>query len=378
MAGKIQVLQVSADNFKKGGMSQVIWRLMENLSDEVQFSFLTYRDDVSDEVLAELASYGAKRVCLKEAVSNKYVKFVTRYYQAVKVLKAGKFDFIHINADNIIGAAVYILAGIRCGCRIIVHCHTTRFPTNNKPLIKIKTTICRILYKLLKDHIDIKLAVSTPAAKFFYGSDISDVHILLNGLASERYVYNEDKRRILRQKMCAEDKFIVGHIGRFCYAKNHGFLLDVFGDAARKNEVLELWLIGNGPLEDEVRQKAENMGLGSKVRFMGTTQDIQMYLSAFDIFIFPSRYEGFPLAFVEAQTSGLPVIVSDAVTDEAEFSDKVCRLPLNASIEEWSNALLGNISCGSRRDMTEDINNAGLSIYEVSKKYRDLLRQKLR
>lgn len=378
MDGKIQVLQISADNFKKGGMSQVIWRLMENLSGEVQFSFLAYRDDVSDEVLAEMASYGARRVCLKESVSNKHVKFVTRYYQAVKVLKAGEFDFIHINSDNMIGAAVYILAGIRCGCRIVVQCHTTRFPTNNKLLIKIKTVICRTLYKLFKDNIDIKLAVSTPAAEFFYGSDISDVHILLNGLAPERYLYDEDKRRLLRQKMDAEDKFIVGHIGRFCYAKNHGFLLDVFRDAARKNEALELWLIGNGPLEDEVRQKAENMGLSSKVRFIGTTQDIQMYLSAFDIFIFPSRYEGFGLAFAEAQMSDLPVIVSDTVADEAGFSDNVLRLPLNASIEKWSNALLKNIKHKERRDMTEKLNDAGLNIYEVSKKYRDLLRQELR
>lgn len=376
MSDKLQILQINADNFKKGGMSQVIWRLMENLSEEVGFSFLTCRDDVPNDVLSELESYGAKRVYIKKISSNKYINFVMRYCQTVRVIKKGNYDFVHINADDMIGAVVYILASIKCNCKIVLQCHTTRFSTNNRFLIKIKSVICSVIYKFLTDYIDIKLAVSTPAAHFFYGEKIDDIHILSNGLAPEKYIYSEEKRMYLRKKMNVGNKIIVGHIGRFCYAKNHIFLLRVFEDAIRKNEEMELWLVGNGSLENEIRLQVQRMGLDSKVRFLGTTQDIQMYLSAFDTFLFPSRYEGFPLALVEAQASDLPVLISDTITDEAIFSNKAYKLSLNKPLTEWSNTLLESIKYKSRRDMTNEINNAGLNIHEISKKYLAFLKER--
>ncbi len=377
MFDRLQILEINADNFTKGGMSQVIWRLMENLSNEVEFSFLTDRDDVSEEILDKLESNGARRICLKKNSFNKYINYFIKYHQVIGVFSREKFDFIHINADNMIGVFIYILACKKCHCKIIVQGHTTRFPTDNKFIVKTKSAICSMLYKCLGKNIDVKLAVSTPAAHFFYGEKIKDVHILFNGLDSEKYIYNEEKRIALREKMNVGNKIVVGHIGRFAYAKNHGFLLQVFKDAISKSRMMELWLLGNGPLENEIRLQVQRMGLESNVKFLGTSQDIQMYLSAFDVFLFPSRYEGFPLVLVEAQTSDLPVLMSDTITDEAIFSQKVSRLPLNAPLTEWSDALLKSVRSKEREDMTEKINNAGLNIHEISKRYIKILQENL-
>ena len=82
------------------------------------------------------------------------------------------------------------------------------------------------------------------------------------------------------------------------------------------------------------------MGLTENVIFTGVRSDISDLMQSMDVFVFPSRYEGFPVTLVEAQASGLPCIVSDVITKEAQIVDLVQNLSLDNSLSIWTDTII--------------------------------------
>ena len=133
---------------------------------------------------------------------------------------------------------------------------------------------------------------------------------------------------------------MVGHIGRFNQQKNHTFLIDVFYELWKKKPEARLVLVGKGELEESVRKKVRDMSLEPFVVFTGVRQDVPNLMSAFDVFLFPSLYEGMPNTVIEAQATGLRCILSDTITREAKLSEDVTYISLKESTVVWSEELL--------------------------------------
>ena len=123
-------------------------------------------------------------------------------------------------------------------------------------------------------------------------------------------------------------------MGRFYPQKNHDFLIDVFSEVHKQKPNAKLLLLGDGPLQEKIREKTEILGIAESVIFAGLQKDPAPFYSAMDVFAFPSLWEGLPLTLVEAQYSGLPCVVSENVTKEVEISSKLKYLPLIA--EQWT------------------------------------------
>lgn len=102
---------------------------------------------------------------------------------------------------------------------------------------------------------------------------------------------------------------IVGTVGRLHPQKNHELLLQAMARAPG----LTLALAGDGPLAPELRALAENLGIAQRVHFLGhiSGADVSRFYRAIDTFAFPSRYEGFPRALIEALDAGLPTVAAD-------------------------------------------------------------------
>ena len=194
----------------------------------------------------------------------------------------------------------------------------------------------------------------------------------------DKYKFNEIVRNELRQELKIEDKFVIGHIGRFCYAKNHDFLIDVFYEVSKKKDNAILMLIGVGELEEEVKNKVKNLGIEDKVLFLGKKNDAYRYYQAMDLFLFPSKYEGLGMVSIEAQASGLPVICSTSIPSEAKVTDLVSYLSLQDGIEKWVDVVIDTYSNYSRRDTSEEVRNAGFDIRTEAVKlleyYEELLK----
>jgi glycosyltransferase involved in cell wall biosynthesis len=136
-------------------------------------------------------------------------------------------------------------------------------------------------------------------------------------------------------------EFVMGHVGRFVTAKNHAFLAEVASEVVRRLPGTRLLLAGDGPLRGEVESRLRELGLGRNVVFAGVRPDVPRLLAAMDVFVFPSLWEGLPLALLEAQAAGLPCVVSAAVTGEADVVHLlVHRLAVSSGVAEWAAAVL--------------------------------------
>lgn len=185
----------------------------------------------------------------------------------------------------------------------------------------------------------VKIAPSTEAAEYSFGRGCirrGEASLLHNAIDTTVYRYDPAGREQIREELGIKDKFVVGHVGRFNHQKNHAFLIDTFQEVLRNNPDARLVLVGNGELEESICQKVNDLGIEQYVIFTGVRKDVPQLLSAFDVFLFPSFYEGMPNTVIEAQSTGLPCIVSDTITREAKITDIVSYVGLNESTAMWA------------------------------------------
>ena len=169
---------------------------------------------------------------------------------------------------------------------------------------------------------------------------IDDAVVVNNGVDFSRFEHLPSKAEIRRSIGIPEDAFLLGHVGRFSYMKNHKFLLDVFALVKKKRPDARLLLVGAGELKDECEQKIQELGLTEDVLILSNRTDIPQLLTAMDLFVFPSTYEGLPVSMVEAQRAGLRCMMSDAVTDQVIISNLVKPLSLGSGAEAWADEIL--------------------------------------
>ena len=117
--------------------------------------------------------------------------------------------------------------------------------------------------------------------------------------------------------------------------KNHSKLVDIFCEIQKETENAMLLLVGNGELEADIRKKVNLLGLDNHVIFAGLRRDVPDILSAMDVLIMPSLYEGMPNTVIEAQATGLPCVISDTITREANITGLVDYISLDDPLETW-------------------------------------------
>ena len=137
----------------------------------------------------------------------------------------------------------------------------------------------------------------------------------------------------------SQETFVICHVGSFSYPKNHVFLVKLFKKVLACKPDSCLVLVGKGTLEVEIRKLVLDEGLEGKVLFLGNRSDIYNVLKSSDVFVFPSLYEGFGIAVLEAEASGLPIVVSDKVPENVCVASNIKRISLCDDIEKWCEAV---------------------------------------
>ena len=237
--------------------------------------------------------------------------------------------------------------------RSLSHAEGPRIRLVSLPNLLIKKLLCfllRVPCKLFATHW---LACGEAAAIDGWGKNAvakGKVTILPNAIDPERFKFSESARcEIRKQYGIKDDDFVIGHVGRFYPQKNHNFLIDVFSEVHKQKPNAKLLLLGDGPLQEKIREKTEILDIAESVVFAGLQKDPAPFYSAMDVFAFPSLWEGLPLTLVEAQYSGLPCMVSEHVTKEVEISSRLKCLPLIA--EEWTKKIDSLYFIDSRNQM---------------------------
>ncbi len=236
----------------------------------------------------------------------------------------------------------------------------------------VSSRTLRILHKLFfflpRMVPNVKIAPSTEAAVYTFGKrqvEKKQVQFLNNGIVYANYRFDLKTRQRLQEELKIQGKFVVGHVGRFSQQKNHAFLLDVFSEIKKKKDHAVLLLVGTGDLEQDIRAQAEALGITDSVLFLGTRSDVPALLSAMDVLVFPSFFEGMPNVVIEAQASGLPCVAADTITPECNITGLVRFLSLAQDKTQWADAALSYADGFERQNFDQVFKEKGYEIQSV-------------
>ena len=360
----IRVAQIIG-KMDNGGVESVVMNYYRNIDkSKIQFDFIIDIDS-KNPLITEIESLGGHVYLV-----SPYQKLLHYLIDVYKVIRKNKYKIVHshLNTLSIFPLFSSFLAGAKVR---IAHSHSTSASGEGKKTIL--KNVLRPLSRLFSTHY---CACSEYAGKWLFGEKSCNsgrIVLIKNAINVECFSYKDDVRRQIRENLKLENKYVIGHIGRFVYQKNHSFLIDIFNEIYLKNPNSALILIGSGELEGEILQKVDDLGLSDSVQFLGVRQDIPDLIQALDVLLLPSFYEGLPLVGVEAQAAGLPCIMSNNITKEAKLieSTKFCNLSLTA--REWALEVLYYSNNFDRSQSTiEQIEHAGFEIKTASNNLRNL------
>lgn len=225
----------------------------------------------------------------------------------------------------------------------------------------------------INNYLTHRFACSMDAAHWAYGKNVpeEDVTIIKNGILTESFRKNTAIRNTYRKALRLEGKYVVGHIGRMVPQKNHEFLIDIFGEISRKKKNAQLVLIGDGPLIEKIKEKGKYFGLEEKITFLGLRRDVNKIMQAFDVFVFPSIFEGLGIVTIESQAASIPTICSEFVPSDVDVSNFVMHLSLNDSAAYWAEKIIKFGEKDLQEDGAEAVKKAGFDILEVTQKMQE-------
>lgn len=325
MDSPIRVLHAVV-NMNRGGAETFIMNLYRNIDrSRIQFDFLTCKPGVFDKEIEDMGGIIHRIPYISEVGPFKYQILLKEFF-----FSHPEYKILHSHLDKMSG--MVCKAAKKSGVPIrIAHSHNTESEGNRA--IKLYKWYSGTHIRKAATHYT---ACSTKAATWLFGKSSLTANIIKNGVESERFIFSEERRQLIRKKLnLGDDVLVLGHVGRFHVQKNHAFLIEVFGRTVKSFPEARLILVGDGPLRQQMEGLAVRRGVRDKVLFLGVRDDIPDLLTAFDLMLFPSFHEGLPVTIIEAQAAGLPCILSEHITQEVDLGTELIRYARLGDVEEW-------------------------------------------
>ena len=306
-------------------------------NEETQIDFLTREtsQDINDYVK-------------NNGFNNLYVvsrnrRPIKQLCEMIKIIKKNKYDIAYFNISesfNCIGIIAAKICGVK---KIVIHSHSSGADDSNFLKRKLKTIVNAVFKPVLTLCGNEYLACSKNAAKWIYTKSIiedKDYKIVYNSVDYDRFKVNEATRSKIRNELGLNDKFVIGHVGRFSYQKNHIFLLDTLKKVFNEKTNSVAILIGEGELEEKIKEYATKLNIIDKIIFLNNIPNVNEYMQSFDVLLLPSKFEGLPIVGIEGQLAGLPCLFSDKISNEVIIGDNSKLLSTKDS-NLWKDSILG-------------------------------------
>lgn len=323
----IRVLHV-LQRMEAGGTQALLMNIYRNIDrNKVQFDFLVEYPNKQ--------FYDSEIISLGGRVYYTNVRKDKNIFKFQKVLKniidENKYKIIHVHTYSI---GYFVLkTAKKCGVPVrIAHSHNNETVHDSKYFLKL------FMQKLYTIYATDFIACSKEAGDYLFGKE--DYWVLPNAIDSRKFVSHLENTEKKIDKLIFKEKFVVGHVGRLHPQKNHKFLLDIFKEIKKIKTNAVLVLVGTGPMEEEIRERVNKLGLSDSVYFLGNRKDMPSVYQAFDVFLLPSLFEGLGIVAVESQASGIPTICSEGVPDEANVSPLYKKCSLNDNASTWARTVI--------------------------------------
>ena len=317
-----------------GGVEAVIMNYYRHIDRQtIQFDFVIdgYEKTALD---AEIKSLGGK-VYHIEPYKKNILLYMSQIY---RIVRDNHYDIVHSNMNTLSVFSLFPawLAGAH---QRILHNHSTAVRSEG-----MRSVMKMILRPSAPFFANRYAACSRLAGDWMYGKKMmasGKVTVINNAVDLGEYSFSQELREKYRQELdIPVDAFVIGHVGRFMYQKNHAFLIDVFREVVHQNSNAILMLIGDGELRHKIERKVAAYHLIDKVRFLGLRKDAKKLYNCMDVFVLPSWYEGLPVVSVEAQANGLNCFFSNNVTRESGLTKSVKFLSLELGAAIWAKQIL--------------------------------------
>lgn len=354
----IRILHV-LHGLNRGGIETLIMNIYKNIDrQKVQFDFAIVEKEKC-EYEDDVYSLGGRIYRLPTISLPTILSFCREFGKLCR-----NYTIVHSHW-NTLSSLILMIARTNDVKYRIAHSHIAKYSSGIKGLVK---RILRIFINHFSTH---QFACGMDAGVFLFGSDFTlneSYKVIKNGIEVDKFRYNPHIRQLIRSQMnISERTFVVGHVGRIGEQKNQIFAVEIFAEIVQRNPDSLLWFIGTGTdgYVQEVRNKAVELNVDNKITFIGSVPNVNEYLNAFDIFLFPSLYEGLSVALIEAQASGLNCYTSDAIDRNSKVTENVIFNSLSEHPSIWAERILANSNI-KRNDTKEDLINAGYDIIDTA------------
>lgn len=329
----------------QGGIDRYIKQVVEYLEGEdVQIDFLT--STKQDDDFKQFLNEHNCRVFLIPSLKD----YTGRIEKLKQIMTNNKYDVLYLNISTL---AMWrdLKVAKECGVKErIVHSHSTGIDESSWIKHKLISIMHNIGRKEVVKYATKFLCISKQSANWFYPDGL-DYEIVYNSIDFHSLEFSEELRKQTRQELNILDEYlVVGFVGLFNYSKNVSFLVDIFKELKKRHEKTALLLVGDGPDRKELEEKVKNEEISDVVFYGYAKNNLQSLYSAMDVFVLPSRFEGFGVVCLEAQANGLKCLFSDVISDEVVITENAVKfLSVDKSPESWAEDLAGFSSSDTRR-----------------------------
>lgn len=329
---RIKVLILCA-SLKIGGAEKVAQSIaLCAPEEEFEFHYLVFHED-SGQYEAELIQKGCRIHRLPEPSDN-YFHFVR---ELSRLIRTHNFHVVHAHTMFNCGL-VMLIAKLRGVPVRITHSHSALI--NGRSIVKtVYEALMRFL--ILTCSTDL-VSCGIQAGNRLFGEKAFQKRgqLILNGVDVSRFRFHEESRCRIRSERNLGSSFVLGHVGHLSEVKNQSFLIRLMPGILQHRPDAVLLLLGDGEDRPMLEKLVKELALEQHVVFTGNVFNVEDYLSAMDVFVFPSLFEGMPLSLLEVQANGLPCVVSDSVPGDVFVTDLVHPLSLEEPDHAWIRQIL--------------------------------------
>ncbi|WP_214759715.1 glycosyltransferase [Exiguobacterium sp. s129] len=327
----VRVLRIVAVLNRGGIESQIMNMYREIDKEKYQFDFLVTRNEkgIFEDEIISMGGRIHHIPGVKEVGLFKFIKHIHNFFKENK-----QYKIVHCHMNTWSGLILNVAKLNKIQVRI-AHSHSANQNKKESSFLSTSEMLFKNIMKrgILKGATHL-FAVGKASAAWLYGEQ-NEVTILPNAKNIQTFEFDQKHRAFLRHEFgIADDDVMIGQVGSFSHVKNHEFSVELMNKLILKKKNVKLFLIGSGVLEEKIKSKVNEFGLQDNIIFLGDRNDVNKIMSALDILILPSFFEGMPNVIIEAQIASLLSLVSNTVSSEIDFGvNKVIFEELN--VDKW-------------------------------------------
>lgn len=336
MKDKIKVLFFMDGIGNAGGIQEMSIKWMENIEkDKFQIDILSYNTGKRDNFPERIRALGGEVYVIPKYTNGDVINSIKH---TKKFFKEHHYDILHAHSSS---KAVFIMHyAKKAGVKVrILHSHSSKFVVTDKKSLLIANMLLKPTLKNTTDFF----ACSPEAGIFLFSKEAYDqgkITLIHNGINTKKFLPDAGKRKKMRNELGMEERFVIGNVGRFRPQKNHLYLMDIFKSVCDIDSDATLLCVGNGELEESIKEKATQLGIFNRIKFLGFRSDVSDLMQSFDLLLMPSLFEGLPVTAVEAQAEGVPGLFANTITPNVAILPTSSFLSLEDAPEVWAKKII--------------------------------------